>query len=109
MKRLSIFVVLLLAVAFLVPSTLATDPVTFTLVNGTDTPIVEFYASPPGVESWEEDILGADVLLPGEAIEITIDDYREDCDYDFLAVFKDDTELMHEAVSVCDGEEYVYE
>ncbi len=85
-----------------------TDSVTFTLVNGTDTTIMEFYASPPSTDDWEEDILGPDVLEPGDSVDITIDDWREDCYYDFLAVFEDDTELMHEGISICGGEEYVY-
>lgn len=84
------------------------EPVTFVLTNGMDEAIMEFYASPPGVEDWEEDILGDEVLEPGESVEITIDDGREDCDYDFLAVFEDDSELMHDSVAVCDGESYVY-
>lgn len=84
------------------------EPVTFVLTNGTDEVIMEFYAAPPDVEDWEEDILGEDVLEPGDSVEITISDGREDCDYDFLAVFEDESELEHEAVSVCDGESYVY-
>lgn len=97
--------------ALLVPNAQAqgTDSVTFTLVNGTDTAIMEFYASPPSADDWEEDILGRDVLEPGDSIVITIDDWREDCYYDFLAVFEDDTELMHEGISICGGEEYVYQ
>lgn len=86
-----------------------TESVTFTLVNGTDYVIMEFYASPPSSDDWEEDILGVDVLEPDEAVDITIDDWREDCNYDFLAVFEDGTELEHVDVSVCDDEEYVYE
>ena len=86
-----------------------TEPVVFTLTNGTDYVITEFYATAPSSGNWEEDILGVDVLAPGESVEITIDDSREDCQYDFLAVFEDDTELEHESVAVCDGEEYVYE
>ena len=95
---------------FAVLSTTAqeTEPVTFTLVNGTDAVIVEFYATAPSSGDWEEDILGVDVLSPDEAVEITIDDSREDCAYDFLAVFSDETEMVHEDVAVCDGEEYVY-
>ncbi len=84
------------------------EPVTFILTNGTDETIMEFYASPPGVEEWEEDILGDDVLEPDDSVEITIADGREDCEYDFLAVFEDESELEHDAVSVCDGESYIY-
>jgi hypothetical protein len=84
------------------------DPVTFTLTNGTDEVITEFYASPPGVAEWEEDILGEDVLEPGASVEITIADGREDCEYDFLAIFEDESELEHDSVSVCDDQHYTY-
>ena len=89
----------------------AGEPVTFHLNNGTDFVMMEFYASPPSEDDWEEDILGADVLEPGETVEITINDGRDDCLYDFLAVFsdgEDSVELMHEEVEVCDGESYTY-
>lgn len=85
-----------------------TEPVVFTLVNGTSATIVEFYATDPGSGEWQDDILGVEVLAPEEAVEITIDDFRDDCKYDFLAVFSDGTELVHEDVAVCDDEEYVY-
>jgi len=83
--------------------------VTFTLTNGTDSVIDAFYASPPGNGDWEEDILGQDVLGPGESANITIDDGAEDCHYDFLAVFDDGTELEHNGVGVCDGQSYTYQ
>jgi hypothetical protein len=104
LRRWFSFALLVLLVA---PFAVA-EPVTFTLTNGTDEVIMEFYASPPGVEEWEEDILGEDVLEPGESVEITIADGRDDCEYDFLAVFEDESELEHDSVAVCDGEEYVY-
>lgn len=87
------------------------EPVTFTLVNGTGDTLMEFYASPPNVEDWEEDILGDDVLEPGEKVNVTISDGREDCEYDFLAVFENDEEeydLEHSAIEICGGETYVY-
>jgi hypothetical protein len=95
----------------MVPTSTAqgTDAVTFTLINGTDATIMEFYAAPPSSQEWEEDILGEDVLEPGESVNITIDDWREDCHYDFLAVFEDESELMHENISICGGEEYTYQ
>lgn len=104
----------LFSIAFLFVAGLATaEPVTFTLVNGTDVTLMEFYASPPSTEEWEEDILGEEVLEPGERVQITIADGRDDCDYDFLGVFEDEygneEELVHEEVAVCDGETYVYE
>ncbi len=97
-----------IALALLLTPFAWAEPVTFVLTNGTDEAIMEFYASPPGVEEWEEDILGDDVLEPGDSVEITIADSRDDCEYDFLAVFEDESELEHDSISVCDDEEYVY-
>ena len=89
------------------------EPVTFTLVNGTDDYLMEFYASPPSTSDWEQDILGEEVLAPGEGVNITIADGRDDCAYDFLAVFESDSgeewELEHLEIEVCDGETYVYQ
>jgi hypothetical protein len=79
------------------------------MTNGTEMVITEFYAAPPSSDNWEEDILGVDVLAPGESVTITINDSREDCDYDFKAVFEDGSELEHDAVKVCDGESYIYQ
>ena len=85
------------------------EAVTFTLENGTDDIMIEFYASPPSTENWEKDILDVDVLDPDEVVEINIDDIREDCLYDFKAVFEDGSELIHEKVEVCDDPYYLYE
>lgn len=92
-----------------------TQAVTFTLTNRTSRTLEEFYAAPPSSNSWEEDILGVDVLLPGESATITIDDGREDCKYDFKGVLgpsEDGTvgsgELIESAVEVCDGGTYEY-
>lgn len=101
-------------VALTVQSAFA-EAVSFTLVNKTSRTLEEFYAAPPSSNSWEEDILGVDVLLPGESTKITIDDGREDCKYDFkglLGPSEDGTvgrgELVESAVEVCDGGSYEY-
>ncbi len=92
-----------------------TQSVTFTLTNNTSRTLEEFYASPPSTDDWEEDILGVDTLAPGESVEITIDDGRSDCLYDFKGVLgpSDDGSvgrgaLIQSAVSVCDGGTYEY-
>jgi len=103
-----VFAAALLTVgAFSVAS--AGEAVTFTLTNGTNSVIDQFYASPPSTKDWEEDILGVDVLEPGASVEITIDDGRDDCNYDFKAVFQDGADLVHDAVKVCGGESYTYQ
>lgn len=42
----------------------------FELFNRTGFDIHALYVSPTGVDSWEEDVLGADVLLKGASIDI---------------------------------------
>ncbi|MEB3277555.1 MAG: hypothetical protein VKK42_01350 [Lyngbya sp.] len=92
-----------------------TESVSFTLVNRTSRNLEEFYASPPEAEDWEEDVLGGEVLAPGESITIVIDDGREDCQYDFMGVLGPDAEgtvgrgaLIQSGVSVCNGDSYEY-
>jgi hypothetical protein len=112
LKRAGLVSLVLVCLALAAGSAWA-ESVTFTLSNGTDDTLIEFYASPPDTQEWEEDILGDEVLGPDESVRITIADGREDCQYDFLAVFESEDgetyELEHSSVSVCDGEVYVYE
>lgn len=89
------------------------ESVTFTLVNSTSRVLEEFYASPPSTDDWEEDILGVDVLAPGESTQITIDDGREDCHYDFKGILGPGEgvgrgALVQSSVNVCDGGTYEY-
>lgn len=60
-------------------------PVSFNLTNQTSRNIERFFASPANVNSWEDDILGTEVLRPGQKTKITIQDGRENCIYDFRA------------------------
>lgn len=72
------------------------------IVNETSFTIVEFYASNVSVDVWEEDILGADVLDPGQSVLINIDDGSEYCEYDIRAVFSDGEEVVRNALNVCE-------
>ncbi|MCT7948396.1 hypothetical protein NG798_01195 [Ancylothrix sp. C2] len=88
---------------------------TFTLVDKTSRPLKAFYAAPPQVDNWEEDILEGKPLMPGESVKVTIDDGRPDCKYDFkgtLGPAPDGSvgrgELIQSAVEVCDGGSYEY-
>ena len=72
------------------------------LVNNTDFTIVEFYASSVGQKTWQEDILGADVLPPGGRVRINIDDGTGYCKYDLKAVFNDGDEVVKQAMNVCE-------
>lgn len=89
------------------------EPVTFTLINSTNRPLEEFYASPPSSNDWEEDILGVNVLGPGESTEITINDGRSDCLYDIKGILGSGDgvgrgALIESQVHICNGETYGY-
>lgn len=80
----------------------------FLLLNHSDYDLYEFYASPVDVASWEDDILGNDVLLSGESIEIIIADGRSQCEYDLRMVF-DDGDVIEDTVNLCDTGSYTIE
>lgn len=76
--------------------------------NKTSYDIVEFYASNKGSRSWEEDILGSDILPAGSSVMINIDDGSGYCKYDFLAVFEDGEELVKYNNNVCELSTFNY-
>ena len=67
-----------LAAAGIATAQLATpaigEDLVFMLNHQSSGAIQEFYASPVGVDKWEEDISGADILASQEAARITIAD-----------------------------------
>lgn len=69
------------------------DDLVFTLKNGTNSVLTEFYTSPVNVNEWEEDVLGKDVLNPGESARVTIADGRRVCKYDMRFEFSEDSDL----------------
>ncbi|MES2034428.1 MAG: hypothetical protein V4466_09650 [Pseudomonadota bacterium] len=78
------------------------------IINETRHTIVKFYASNVSAGTWEEDILGRDVLRPGQSVVVNADDGSGYCLYDFKAVFDDGDELVKSRVDVCKIESYRY-
>lgn len=78
------------------------------IINETRWTMVEFYASNVDADTWEEDILGYDVLPAGESVMINIDDGTGYCMYDFRAVFADDDVLVRKRINVCEISSYRY-
>lgn len=78
------------------------------IVNNSSYDIVEFYASNKGSRSWEEDILGRNILPAGSSVMINIDDGSGYCKYDFLAVFEDGDELTKYDNNVCELSTFTY-
>lgn len=79
------------------------------IVNDTGLTMMEFYASNVDRGSWEEDILGADVLPSGYSVDIDIDDGSGQCLFDFRAVFEDGSEADDYRVNVCELATFTYE
>ena len=70
--------------------------------------IVEFYASNTGSKSWEEDILGRNILPAGSSVVINIDDGSGYCKYDFLAVFSDGQQVQSGDNNVCELSQFSF-
>jgi hypothetical protein len=85
-----------------------TASVSFELTNRTGHTLTHIYISLPSSDSWEEDILGDQVVRNGETVEISVDDGLEACEYDILYDFSDGESLVEESVDLCaiDGEAY---
>ncbi len=69
--------------------------------NNTGRTIWRFYGSPVNVNSWEEDILGANTLPSGRSVNVNFADGRRICNYDMRAQFQDGTALVRRNVNVC--------
>ena len=96
-----------LALSLALASALAADPASAAdrrvrIVNNTGFTMVEFYGSNKGSQSWEEDILGADVLEDGQSVVVNFDDATGYCKFDFRAVFNDGEEVVEAGVNVCE-------
>ncbi len=78
------------------------------IVNNTGYTMVEFYGSNKGTDSWEEDILGYDVLPSGRSVVIDFDDGTGYCIFDFKAVFEDGDEVTSFGKNVCELGTFTY-
>ena len=89
--------------------TLAGENLVFELSNSSTYAITEFYASPSGIEYWEENILANVDVYPYESVNININDGRDVCFYDVMTVFSDGEYLEEYEVDLCDLDGGYYE
>tara|TARA_B100000676_G_C18091803_1_gene860614 strand:+ start:1221 stop:1553 length:333 start_codon:yes stop_codon:yes gene_type:complete len=80
----------------------------FDLANNTSVALVELFMSPTDVDNWEEDVLGSEVLMPGETAAVTVADGRRNCVYDILGVFADDDEVEDYGIDLCELAAYEF-
>jgi len=78
------------------------------IVNNTGFTIVRFYGSNKGSKSWEEDILGSDVLPSGSSVNINFNDNSGYCKFDFKAVFDDGDVLIKKNINICEIGTFTY-
>jgi hypothetical protein len=71
------------------------------LVNHTSHTVTSFYATSVEEAGCEEDILGNEVLRPGQRLTIDFTDGRGSCRYDFKAVLDNGASLIRRNVDVC--------
>ena len=95
------FALLALTLLFTSASTVSALDRNVRIVNNTGYTIVRFYGSNKGSDSWEEDILGEDVLPSGSSVRIDFDDGSGYCKFDFKAVFDDGDVLEKRNINVC--------
>jgi hypothetical protein len=71
------------------------------VVNNSGKTVREFYGSNAGSDSWQEDILGSDMLASGSSVDINFEDGSGYCTFDFKAVFTDGSSAVESGNDVC--------
>jgi hypothetical protein len=80
----------------------------FTLDNQSSGDINELYVSTLDSNSWEEDILGQDVLAAGEQATVTISNTDGRCEFDVRLVYDDGSITDERKINLCDLEDSTY-
>ena len=80
----------------------------FMLDNESSGSINELYVSTLDSNSWEEDILGQDVLAAGEQAEITITNTDGRCEFDVRLVYDDGSVTDERKINLCDLDNGTY-
>ncbi|MCP5038102.1 MAG: hypothetical protein GY945_10930 [Rhodobacteraceae bacterium] len=104
LKRL--FVAAVVMLAFALPASALDRRVR--IVNNTGYTMVQFYGSYRDTDSWQEDILGSDVLYSGQSVNINFDDGTGYCIFDFKAVFENGHESTDFGNNVCELGTFTY-
>ncbi|WP_416674453.1 hypothetical protein [Egbenema bharatensis] len=85
------------------------DKADFWVYNNSEATITRLYVSESTRDTWEEDILGEDVLVTGAGIRIAFEnESANSCHYDILAVFSDGQVVEDYRVDVCSNRGYTF-
>lgn len=80
---------------------LASDEI-FTVVNATGYDIREVYVAPTRNNTWEEDVLGSDLLEDGQRTRIDFSKSEDTCLWDMKVVYTDDDEATWQGLNLCE-------
>jgi hypothetical protein len=72
-----------------------------TVENLSSQSVKNLYASPVTADTWEEDMLGSEVMPPNSRRAANIDNGTTECMYDLKAVMMDGKEHVRRRVNVC--------
>lgn len=85
------------------------DKADFWVYNDSEATITRLYVSESTRDTWEDDLLGEEVLVSGSGIRITFkDETSTSCHYDILAVFADGQVVEDYRVDVCSNRGYTF-
>lgn len=80
------------------------ETVQFTLINASSSTIAHFYTGPASSDEWGDDLLGDQILAPGEQGTVTIG--ADDCTYDLRFETDGGAELEAREINVCELNSY---
>ncbi|GAC1391474.1 MAG: hypothetical protein NVSMB31_08920 [Vulcanimicrobiaceae bacterium] len=80
----------------------AADQRDFWVYNKGDEPIHYLYVSHISEDKWGDDVLGEDVLMPGERVKVKFSDDSDVCHYDVRVEYKDKHSDEDRDVDLCD-------
>lgn len=94
------------AIALTAPAAIAGKD-DFHIVNETNAVIQELYLSDSRRDSWDNDILGRDILRSGQSVQVEFGDMSSNaCLYDIRAVFADGEVVEDYRINVCTNDYY---
>jgi hypothetical protein len=70
------------------------EDLVITINNTSSLALAQFFTSPADVGDWEEDVFGDGILPPGNTVDVTIADGREQCIYDLKFVMESGQEIV---------------
>ena len=73
----------------------------FEVVNKTGYVIEQLHVAPSRQQSWEEDVLGEDVLVDGDRTEIVFDRSEDTCMWDIKVTYDDGEVAAWQGINLC--------